>query len=1020
MRKILSIALFLLSVCAVHAQVVVGNQSGFVIVQSAPSGSCTNGQQPQLVFATGIIYTCQSGTWAPSSGSGTISGVTAGTGTTGGGTSGNVTLSLATTYQLPQSCSNTQGPTFNAGSWICSNVISSVSAPLSVSTGNIALAGSSGLLVGIGTSSQFSNSPTVGVQGSSQGSIALAGDGSGHSGLIDFEGSTSGFGTITAAASGNQVQVSTGLFAAGVPGTTAGTAEIAGNGAGTSGTLQIDGGTSGNATLSVTATGSVLNLNASNPVEIPSLTAGQEFTLGTNSQLGNTYQNFHNSSTALSSDTGAQLMALITGSGQAGVGSVSLDPGSTTTVSAEMDVGTSTIPQTVFQNGGVVNITATGGANGIVLGNNGVWRGSFAGTGSAGNLISVGSSANVTSVFTNPVGSSSTTFNLQGVTIAGSNTAVVSHGLIWPIALEGKGVIRDTFVEGINGTCDLEMEDSGNLDINNFLVENSAFLGSGNTGCSVQAINAPSGTGQGSGYVFNNVSVGDQTGTIYNQTVNFDGSAAWVTGTVNTSNGALGGCSSNCAQATSGTFSTTMPAGSVININGTYFNTNAVPVDSTHVQLTSAPGTQTGVTFFGVQSGVVSHALKNISWTNCYDEESTGSPSGHLAFHLKNVQNVEMGPCVMGAGTGMANMFGIEATATNINGRIHIFGRTGGHATNFATNSSSPFCTANNTPIPTLCTGVNTLVDSDNNGEYESRLSTDTWGHIFDSNVTVVGTLTIPTAPIGTNTNQAATTAFVLANSGPPGWLTYYGDGSTGAGNITSNQNLSGINDYTTFSCSAVITDNANNTPLIIQATTSITLSTGCSIVATGIATATGDAGGSGGGGGGGAASGTAGSPVRGITGGAYGAVLNGGTAGGASTVGGTGNAFNTGFIRGFINTGFGSPEASIIGGSAGGQGGSAGGAGGNGGGVIILIAPVITIASGVTLTSNGNVGTAGGTNTGGGGGGGGGVIIVRSPNLTDNGAVFSTAAGNGGAAGTGTTAAGGPGGAGWSKEIAH
>lgn len=257
--------------------------------------------------------------------------------------------------------------------------------------------------------------------------------------------------------------------------------------------------------------------------------------------------------------------------------------------------------------------------------------------------------------------------------------------------------------------------------------------------------------------------------------------------------------------------------------------------------------------------------------------------------------------------------------------------------------------------------------------------------------------------------------------SSAPGWLTYYGDGSDGASTVSTNTNLSGIKYYTTFALTsgAVLTANTSNAPLIIRATTSITICATCSIVATGNSTGFGDSGGTGGGGGGGGAAGTAGDTVRSINGGSYQSFLAGGTAGAVTGgTGGNGNATGVGPQRSIIDAGIVTMETNIVGGAIGGAGGSSGGAGGNGGGVIILIAPSITLASGAALTSNGANGTAGGSNTGGGGGGGGGVILVRSPGLTDSGAVFSTAAGSGGAAGTGTSGAGGNGGAGWHKEI--
>jgi hypothetical protein len=130
----------------------------------------------QVLEFIGSAWTCSS------AGTGTITGVTAGTGLTGGGTSGKVTLNLDTTKVPQLGVSNTfTGGIQNFDGTV--SVVSSTDAILASTTANTAVTGESPNIGILGASSGFSNT-AAGRGGAGVWGDTGAGANSGHAGVL--------------------------------------------------------------------------------------------------------------------------------------------------------------------------------------------------------------------------------------------------------------------------------------------------------------------------------------------------------------------------------------------------------------------------------------------------------------------------------------------------------------------------------------------------------------------------------------------------------------------------------------------------------------------------------------------------------------------------------------------------------------------------------------------------------------------------------------------------------------------
>lgn len=234
----------------------------------------------------------------------------------------------------------------------------------------------------------------------------------------------------------------------------------------------------------------------------------------------------------------------------------------------------------------------------------------------------------------------------------------------------------------------------------------------------------------------------------------------------------------------------------------------------------------------------------------------------------------------------------------------------------------------------------------------------------------------------------------VGAMTGAPMWARYFGTGVDGAGPASGA--ITGTHQYTSWTCTGAVTL-AANTPVVLYSQGAVALNTGCSITTNGNAIVnsfSGDLGGTGGSGGSGAANSTFSGASKFFL-----STANAIASGAPASSAGAGNA-GQGLSAAFQELLFvGGPFPEAFGAGAGTAGGSTGGAGGNGGGIIAIIAPSITIASGVILDASGKPGVAPTANsTGAGGGGGGGVIMLLSETFTDNGGIYRYGGGPGGA----------------------
>jgi hypothetical protein len=188
--------------------------------------------------------------------------------------------------------------------------------------------------------------------------------------------------------------------------------------------------------------------------------------------------------------------------------------------------------------------------------------------------------------------------------------------------------------------------------------------------------------------------------------------ASQIFATVNTSNGASGGCASNCVTWTAGTstFNTNWKSGQVVTVNTIPFKISSV-VDTTHLSLTTAPGTQTGVglagpsymwaSITGNQFTTNGNSLQSVG-PGAFCFMADGNTYGQNAYRTNNLEGNELDFC------SFATVSGDHAYSNNTSNTV---GRNNGFAA-FGSLGSSFLGVAADDPVASPKQTVGLLIDS--------------------------------------------------------------------------------------------------------------------------------------------------------------------------------------------------------------------------------------------------------------------------------------------------------------------
>jgi hypothetical protein len=464
---------------------------------------------------------------------------------------------------------------------------------------------------------------------------------------------------------------------------------------------------------------------------------------------------------------------------------IHLNAGDLITVSSTVTIGGGTTQAVyVTDEGANIQCSITNGTTCIEINDWGVLRCAGYQAPNSANGCAISSTANnwMQCMVSNAgfTGLNQTNFEFEGFQFLPGSGTTFSEAQLCAIAVEGAGRITGNGFLSVGHSPDIHLAPgpiSGGL--NNITVEHNKFYGNGNTGPVVIASGGAGTQGAIAGFSLMHNNYGDGlpggcytagsqafgSSTPAGCLIDFDGSAAYVTGTVTMSSGASGGCSSNCVTATSSSFfyaTALTGAGSWlnqwINLNGKWYQIEAM-YDSSHLQVSATiTGTTTGVAFAAIlpnASGASNPFITGTFADTLYIEGSTSQTSAMNYIEAVNVASFHLFNFIPNQGPQANACLYINHSGPD-EGVIFVDGRSlgGQHCTYWVENliTGNNISAAEGDLAPYIYTG-----DHSSSGFYVDGNTTTT-----TLVVTSLGSSASPVCPNGTN--NALTTSGCSGN----------------------------------------------------------------------------------------------------------------------------------------------------------------------------------------------------------------------------------------------------------------